>query len=189
MPKTVYVTPAQRDAAKLLVEHGKLTARPLSDAVRRIAEAEVQKSAGGSALRPAALRQSAAYRQRTEAAGVPDAPVQKVASKQTARQAIGVATTALSAVIGLSFLSLIVLLISALSATDVATPVIVGVSPVIVGVLTALLVGAILSSGLWAVGAFSNNHTQSIIGKLGFLFTTAGIALLVLANLLSRYLL
>jgi hypothetical protein len=31
------------------------------------------------------------------------------------------------------------------------------------------LVGLILSAGLWAVGAFSNNYTQSVNGKKGFL--------------------
>jgi hypothetical protein len=111
-----------------------------------------------------------------------EAPVQKVAPKQAARQALRVAITVLSAVIGLSFLGLAVLLISRLSGTDFATP-------VILGLLTALLVGAILSSGLWVVGAFSNNYTESIIGKQGFLFTTVGIALFGLAYLLGRYLL
>ncbi len=35
------------------------------------------------------------------------------------------------------------------------------------------LVGLILSAGLWAVGAFSNNYTQSVNGKKGFLITAA----------------
>ncbi len=35
------------------------------------------------------------------------------------------------------------------------------------------LIGLILSAGLWAVGAFSNNYTQSVNGKKGFLITAA----------------
>src|SRR3954469_14281230 len=40
------------------------------------------------------------------------------------------------------------------------------------------LVGLILSAGLWAVGAFSNNYTQSVNGKKGFLIC-AGAALAI----------
>jgi hypothetical protein len=35
--------------------------------------------------------------------------------------------------------------------------------------LILTMVGVVLSAGLWAVGAFSNNYTQSINGKKGFL--------------------
>jgi hypothetical protein len=44
--KLVYVTPAQRDAAKLLVRRSRSTGRPVSSAVHRIAEAEVEQSVG-----------------------------------------------------------------------------------------------------------------------------------------------
>jgi hypothetical protein len=44
VPRTVYVTPAQRDAAKLLLERSRLTGRPVSPAVLRIADAELQPS-------------------------------------------------------------------------------------------------------------------------------------------------
>jgi hypothetical protein len=40
------------------------------------------------------------------------------------------------------------------------------------------LVGLVLSAGLWAVGAFSNNYTQSVNGKKGFLIC-AGAALAI----------
>jgi len=40
------------------------------------------------------------------------------------------------------------------------------------------LVGLVLSAGLWAVGAFSNNYTQSVNGKKGFLIC-AGSALAI----------
>ena len=35
--------------------------------------------------------------------------------------------------------------------------------------MTFLVVGALLSGGLWALGAFSNNYTQTVCGKRGFL--------------------
>jgi hypothetical protein len=35
--------------------------------------------------------------------------------------------------------------------------------------LLLTLVGLVLSAGLWAVGSFSNNYTQSVNGKKGFL--------------------
>ncbi|MEU1728951.1 hypothetical protein ACNF49_30755 [Actinomadura sp. ATCC 39365] len=44
-----------------------------------------------------------------------------------------------------------------------------------------LLVGGVLSAGMWAVGAFSNNYTQSVNGKKGFLLTSS--AALVLGAL------
>jgi len=40
------------------------------------------------------------------------------------------------------------------------------------------LVGLVLSAGMWAVGAFSNNYTQSVNGKKGFLIC-AGAALAI----------
>ena len=40
------------------------------------------------------------------------------------------------------------------------------------------LVGLILAAGLWAVGSFSNNYTQSVNGKKGFL-VCAGAALAI----------
>jgi len=42
--KTVYVTPAQREAAELLVERGRLTGRRVPDTVRRIADADPDAS-------------------------------------------------------------------------------------------------------------------------------------------------
>jgi hypothetical protein len=50
VPKTVYVTPAQRDAAKLLLERSRQTGRPVSHAVLRIAGAELQPSSDAEAL-------------------------------------------------------------------------------------------------------------------------------------------
>jgi hypothetical protein len=44
--------------------------------------------------------------------------------------------------------------------------------------LVFCLVGLVLSAGLWAVGAFSNNYTQSVNGKKGFLIC-AGAALAI----------
>lgn len=35
------------------------------------------------------------------------------------------------------------------------------------------LIGLVLSAGLWAVGAFSNNYTQSVNGKKGFLISAS----------------
>lgn len=35
--------------------------------------------------------------------------------------------------------------------------------------LVFVLIGAVLSGGLWALGAFSNNYTQSVNGRKGFL--------------------
>ena len=36
-----------------------------------------------------------------------------------------------------------------------------------------VVIGLVLSAGLWAVGAFSNNYTQSVNGKKGFLICAA----------------
>lgn len=33
--------------------------------------------------------------------------------------------------------------------------------------------GIILSAGMWAIGSFSNNYTQSVNGKKGFLISVA----------------
>lgn len=43
------------------------------------------------------------------------------------------------------------------------------------------LVGLVLSAGMWAVGAFSNNYTQSVNGKKGFLIC-AGAAMAIGAS-------
>lgn len=40
------------------------------------------------------------------------------------------------------------------------------------------VVGVVLSAGLWAVGAFSSNYTQSVNGKKGFLIC-AGAAIAI----------
>ena len=39
--------------------------------------------------------------------------------------------------------------------------------------LILVIIGLVLSAGLWAVGAFSNNYTQSVNGKKGFLICAA----------------
>lgn len=39
--------------------------------------------------------------------------------------------------------------------------------------LVLVVIGVILSAGLWAVGSFSNNYTQSVNGKKGFLICAA----------------
>ena len=53
--------------------------------------------------------------------------------------------------------------------------------------LVFCVVGLVLSAGLWAVGAFSNNYTQSVNGKKGFL-VCAGAALAIgAANTLITY--
>lgn len=39
--------------------------------------------------------------------------------------------------------------------------------------LVLVVIGLVLSAGLWAVGAFSNNYTQSVNGKKGFLICAA----------------
>ena len=50
------------------------------------------------------------------------------------------------------------------------------------------LVGVLLSAGLWAVGAFSNNYTQSVNGKKGFLICAgAAIAIGAAQNLVSWF--
>lgn len=46
------------------------------------------------------------------------------------------------------------------------------------------LLGLLLSSGLWAVGSFSNNYTQSVNGKRGFIVTSAGSALFAVAGVI-----
>jgi hypothetical protein len=47
MVKTVLVTPAQVDAAKAVVQRRAETGRPVPDALRRIAEADIEPSDGG----------------------------------------------------------------------------------------------------------------------------------------------
>lgn len=39
--------------------------------------------------------------------------------------------------------------------------------------LVLVVIGVVLSAGLWAVGSFSNNYTQSVNGKKGFLICAA----------------
>lgn len=50
-------------------------------------------------------------------------------------------------------------------------------SPITLGILTAAL---ILSAGLWAVGAFSNNYNQSINGKKWFTGSVVALAFYIL---------
>jgi hypothetical protein len=50
MVKTVLVTPAQVDAAKAVVRRRAETGRPVPEALRRIAEADADRSADGSEL-------------------------------------------------------------------------------------------------------------------------------------------
>ena len=59
MPKIVYVTPAQRDAANLLVQRSRLSGRRLSPAVHRIAEAEIEQPPGADS--PAARGASSSW--------------------------------------------------------------------------------------------------------------------------------
>ncbi len=49
------------------------------------------------------------------------------------------------------------------------------------------VVGLVLSGGLWAVGAFSNNYTQSVNGKKGFLVCAAAALAIGAANILVTY--
>jgi len=49
------------------------------------------------------------------------------------------------------------------------------------------IVGVVLSAGMWAIGAFSSNYTQSVNGKRGFL-VCAGAALAIgAANFLVQW--
>lgn len=50
--------------------------------------------------------------------------------------------------------------------------------------LIFVIVGAVLSGGLWALGAFSNNYTQSINGKRGFLICIGAAFAIGAANVL-----
>lgn len=54
------------------------------------------------------------------------------------------------------------------------------------GLLFAL-VGLVLSAGLWAVGAFSNNYTQSVNGKKGFLICAGAALAIGAASTLIEY--
>lgn len=49
------------------------------------------------------------------------------------------------------------------------------------------IVGLILSAGLWAVGSFSNNYTQSINGKKGFLICAACALVIGAAKVLVQF--
>jgi len=40
--------------------------------------------------------------------------------------------------------------------------------------LLACLIGLVLSAGMWAIGSFSSNYTQSVNGKKGFLVSAGG---------------
>lgn len=39
--------------------------------------------------------------------------------------------------------------------------------------LAMCIAGIVLSAGMWAIGSFSNNYTQSVNGKKGFLISVA----------------
>lgn len=53
--------------------------------------------------------------------------------------------------------------------------------------LLMCLVGLVLSAGLWAVGAFSNNYTQSVNGKKGFLICASSALAIGAAYYLIRW--
>jgi hypothetical protein len=73
VPKTVFVTPAQREAAKLLVQRSRLTGRQLSRGVLSIAKAEI---------RPARAEApgEAGFSRRSAEAGIPDPSSQQSTS-------------------------------------------------------------------------------------------------------------
>lgn len=48
MARTVYVTGAQKDAARLIVERSQARGKPVPDAIRKIAAATVQSTNGTS---------------------------------------------------------------------------------------------------------------------------------------------
>ena len=48
--------------------------------------------------------------------------------------------------------------------------------------LIMVIIGLVLSAGLWAIGAFSNNYTQSVNGKKGFLICAAAALVIGAAN-------
>ncbi len=51
MARTVYVTGAQRDAARLIVERSRARGKPVPEAIRKIAEAALQTTNGTSPAR------------------------------------------------------------------------------------------------------------------------------------------
>lgn len=53
--------------------------------------------------------------------------------------------------------------------------------------LAMCIAGIILSAGLWAIGSFSNNYTQSINGKKGFLICVASALFIGAAYFLVNY--
>lgn len=53
--------------------------------------------------------------------------------------------------------------------------------------LVFCLVGLVLSAGMWAVGAFSNNYTQSVNGKKGFLICAGSALAIGAAKALVQY--
>jgi hypothetical protein len=55
-------------------------------------------------------------------------------------------------------------------------------------VLLLPIIGLISSAGLWAVGAFSNNYTQSVNGKRGFLISgTAEIVAILIVAIAAQF--
>ncbi len=53
--------------------------------------------------------------------------------------------------------------------------------------LAMCVAGIILSAGLWAIGSFSNNYTQSINGKKGFLICVASALFIGAAYVLVEF--
>jgi len=60
---------------------------------------------------------------------------------------------------------------TALPGADVAEKLVNGVG---FYALLACLIGLVLSAGMWAIGSFSTNYTQSVNGKKGFLVSAGG---------------
>ena len=61
------------------------------------------------------------------------------------------------------------------------------VNGIVFYMLLLTIVGVVLSAGLWAVGSFSNNYTQSINGKKGFLICVAAALAIGAAYVLIGY--
>src|SRR4051812_25897260 len=49
------------------------------------------------------------------------------------------------------------------------------------------IVGLVLSAGMWAVGSFSSNYTQSVNGKKGFLICAGAALAIGAATALVKY--
>ncbi len=49
------------------------------------------------------------------------------------------------------------------------------------------VIGLVLSAGMWAIGAFSNNYNQSIGGKRGFMVSAGGALMIGAAGKLIDY--